>query len=449
MAVVTLFQSARQHNDALAACDVALRHAPTDDTRGMVSLRRARSLRDLGRTDAALALYTALGEHATDRQTQMLAWWEAAREAQDDSRWRDAARWFDRAHELSTGLHDGETTRVRDAPALAGLMYWLSGDRETAAERWKWGDETSTFWRAIHLRQRGDARGDSILRAQFAERPGYRFHQVAARETLGVRGWTGRVAPAGAEAGDTWLVDAVQALVGPLALPREASRVVSARDRRDPRLPAGSSNGIPDSTWRSLAAAFYESGDLAGATRAADRHQADYYGVDAGWAWQPWAYPPAFERELIAAADPRGIERALLWALARQESRFDPRAISRSNALGLAQLLPGTAREVAHELRETLSSDSLLFEPDRGLRYGAHYLKKLLKRFDGAVPVALTAYNAGPSKVRKDWRSIVDVGGWALYCEMGSNADTQEYVQNIVGFRQAYRELRPTSGAQP
>ena len=90
-----------------------------------------------------------------------------------------------------------------------------------------------------------------------------------------------------------------------------------------------------------------------------------------------------------------------------------------------------------------------MFEPDRNLRYGAHYLKKLLRRFDGEAPLALTAYNAGASKVRKDWRQIVEVGGWALYCEMASNADTQEYVRNILGFRQAYREMRPSSGAVP
>ena len=89
-----------------------------------------------------------------------------------------------------------------------------------------------------------------------------------------------------------------------------------------------------------------------------------------------------------------------------------------------------------------------MFEPDRGLRYGAHYLKKLLKRFDGAVPVALTAYNAGPGKVREDWRHIVQHGGWALYCEMAANADTQDYVRRILGFRQAYRELRPSAVAR-
>jgi soluble lytic murein transglycosylase len=163
----------------------------------------------------------------------------------------------------------------------------------------------------------------------------------------------------------------------------------------------------------------------------------------------PWAYPPAFERELATAADAADVERALLWALVRQESRFDPRAISRSNARGLTQLLSGTAHDVARGLHEPFTSDTLLYEPARSLRYGARYLRQLLDRFGGNVPVALTAYNAGAGKVRDDWREIVERGGWALYVEMAANADTQDYVRRILGFRQAYRDLRPTGGDRP
>ena len=52
-------------------------------------------------------------------------------------------------------------------------------------------------------------------------------------------------------------------------------------------------------------------------------------------------------------------------------------------------------------------------------------------------------------KVRKDWREILARGGWALYCDMAANADTQDYVRRILGFRAAYRDLRPTTGEGP
>ena len=116
---------------------------------------------------------------------------------------------------------------------------------------------------------------------------------------------------------------------------------------------------------------------------------------------------------------------------------------------GLAQLLPGTARDCARGLRERLVSDAQLFEPDRALRYGAWYLRRLLDRFEGVAPVALTAYNAGPGKVREDWRVIIARGGWALYCEMAANADTQDYVRRILGYRQAYRDLKPATADGP
>ena len=103
---------------------------------------------------------------------------------------------------------------------------------------------------------------------------------------------------------------------------------------------------------------------------------------------------------------------------------------------------------MAQQLHESFESDTLLFQPRRSLRYGARYLRQLLDRFDHNIPVALTAYNAGAGKVRHDWREIIDRGGWALYCEMAANADTQDYVRRILGYRAAYRELHPT-GSRP
>ncbi|MCE9627551.1 MAG: hypothetical protein K8R56_06520, partial [Candidatus Eisenbacteria bacterium] len=61
------------------------------------------------------------------------------------------------------------------------------------------------------------------------------------------------------------------------------------------------------------------------------------------------------------------------------------------------------------------------------------------------VAVALTGYNAGAGKVRPDWRELLARGGDMLYVEMGANADTQDYICRILGYRQAYRELRPSA----
>jgi soluble lytic murein transglycosylase len=160
------------------------------------------------------------------------------------------------------------------------------------------------------------------------------------------------------------------------------------------------------------------------------------------WALIAWAYPPAFEALVRAEArDSLGLDPALLWGLVRQESRFDPRARSRSDALGLTQLKVATAGDVAGWLREPPPDAAMLLEPARSLRYGARYLRHLLQRFDGQLPVALAAYNAGPGTIRRDWRGLLAQGGAALFCEFASNADSQDYARRILGFASAYREL--------
>lgn len=439
----------RKFEASVAASDTAVRWARTASARDRSRLERARSFRAAGRSDSALAIYRWVGRNGESGALRAIAWWECAREAQDESRWDLAARAFHLADSVGS-VHQGAQSTVRQAASLAGLMEWMAGREDAAMERWREGDDRrSRFWYAVGLRRKGDAEGDAILRLEFATRPGYDLYTIAARESLGISPMLVAPAIAVEDSIEPALVEAIAKLSGPLMLPDAAARIVAARDRNDRRLGRTPGRALSPSSWRAIAQAAYVSGDLAGATRAADRALAARSDHPDTPGWVPWAYPPAFEREVSAIADDVGIERALLWGLVRQESRFDPRAVSRSNALGLAQLLPGTARDMARELKEPLRSDSLLFEPSRALRYGARYLRKLMTRFSGAVPVALTAYNAGPGRVREDWREIVDRGGWALYVEMGSNADTQEYVRRILGYREAYRDLKPYAANLP
>ncbi len=448
--VLQLCRDARKPRAALLFADAAARRATTTDQREQLQMARARAYRDLGRPDSALKLYRRLSAGSTDTQRRTLAAWEGARESQDRSRWREAARGFDLADSLRGRLRDGGTSQVEDARSLAGLMYWLLGDTRRAEQRWRsGGGERSRFWLAISLRRRGIAEGDSILRAEFAGQPGFGLYRVAARETLGVRSWNGRALAFAPDTVAPRFAEAVVRLAGPLALPDAAARLVSARDRRDPRAPADDRRGIAPSTWHAITAASYFGGDLAGATRAADRALQAMGSDSLAWDMVPWAFPPAFEAEVKQAAVEFGIDRALLWAFTRQESRFDARAVSRSNARGLTQLLSGTARDMAKALHEPFPADTVVFEPARALRYGARYIRWLLDRFDGHVAVALTGYNAGAGKVRPDWRELIARGGDMLYVELAANADTQDYVRRILGYRQAYRELRPFTASAP
>lgn len=101
--------------------------------------------------------------------------------------------------------------------------------------------------------------------------------------------------------------------------------------------------------------------------------------------------PPPFLAMLQRAADTANISPKLLAALVWQESRWNPRAVSPKGAVGLAQLMPGTARDLGVDPHD----------PAQNLMGGARYLRYLLNEFDGDVVKALAGYNAGPGRVRR------------------------------------------------
>jgi soluble lytic murein transglycosylase-like protein len=105
-------------------------------------------------------------------------------------------------------------------------------------------------------------------------------------------------------------------------------------------------------------------------------------------------FPNAFAKEMASASELTGINSLLLQSLIKQESAFDPMALSHSDAYGLMQLLPSTARSISEvKLRRDL------FQAELNAALGAQYLKKLLERFNGNIALALAAYNAGPTRV--------------------------------------------------
>ena len=95
------------------------------------------------------------------------------------------------------------------------------------------------------------------------------------------------------------------------------------------------------------------------------------------------------------------IERALALAVSRQESSFNAAAVSPSGALGLMQLLPGTARDVAGRLGVPFIQDKLTRDPAYNVQLGSQYLAEMLQRFGGSYELALAAYNAGPNRVAR------------------------------------------------
>jgi soluble lytic murein transglycosylase len=93
-----------------------------------------------------------------------------------------------------------------------------------------------------------------------------------------------------------------------------------------------------------------------------------------------------------------GVSTDMIFAVIQAESSFDPLALSDRGAVGLMQLLPSTAREVAQELNIRWTDDSILWDPLTNIEMGTYYLRTLISRFDN-VEVALAAYNHGPNRI--------------------------------------------------
>ena len=113
------------------------------------------------------------------------------------------------------------------------------------------------------------------------------------------------------------------------------------------------------------------------------------------------------------------VDPAVALGIIRQESSFDTDAVSPAGARGLMQLMPGTAAAVARQLGATISLVALTFEPEQNMRLGTAYVRELLERYGGALPLAFAAYNAGPRRVDQwlaqygDPRGVPAVGAFA------------------------------------
>jgi soluble lytic murein transglycosylase len=142
------------------------------------------------------------------------------------------------------------------------------------------------------------------------------------------------------------------------------------------------------------------------------------------------------------------IEKALTLAITRQESEFDPYARSPSNALGMMQLLPGTAKETAKKHHIGYSKDKL-YEPQYNMTLGSHYLARMINSYDGSYVLAIAAYNAGPGNVRK-WMQRFGTPGNSVdnavnWIEKIPFAETRNYVQRVLENLQVYRHLESKS----
>ncbi len=134
----------------------------------------------------------------------------------------------------------------------------------------------------------------------------------------------------------------------------------------------------------------------------------------------------------------------LAHAITRQESQFDARIASTSNAQGLMQLLPSTAKHVANKTGLSVDPTNL-YDPETNVALGTAYLQELMGNFDGSLPLTIGSYNAGPGRMRQWLNSSMgdprgkDVDFVVDWIETIPFNETRNYVQRVLEALQLYR----------
>ncbi len=157
-------------------------------------------------------------------------------------------------------------------------------------------------------------------------------------------------------------------------------------------------------------------------------------------------FPRPFWNDLQRYARANHLDPFLVAALIRQESEFNPGAVSHANAVGLMQLLPGTGRKVARELRVRRFSTQKLLNPATNLQLGTRYFRSMVDQYNGTVEYALAAYNAGSDRVQ-GWLSEGNFPSAEEFVESIPFTETREYVQAILRNASLYRRLYAASAA--
>jgi soluble lytic murein transglycosylase len=467
-----VLSGALRNEEALVACEAAIAAAP--DERGL-QRERADVLFRMRRYSDAVAAFGALGDDdrlAVFWRARSLA--RAGRVEESLAMFERVSRGADaelaaRARFLSaTLLEDTDLPAAeaayrkveREAPAASqrsaatwriAWLAWRRGDAAAAARGFERfaanaADEgeraRGRYWLGRALQKLGRARGREELAGLAREEP---FTYYGWRAGARVDG----VAPAALSA-------AADVAAAPRGSPFGASTLPPATLRRiqilleaglDERVsvevrPLGAS--APNAATRLvLAQLLLEAGRFHLAQRLVLDYDADSLarrpapGEEALW-WMAW--PTAFDGTVERVARAHAVDPALVYAVMREESGYQPDALSVVGARGLVQIMPDTGRRLAADLGAGTFDPAELFVPERNLELGALYLSQLVARFEGRLSAAIASYNAGPEAVAR-WMAADRGRDDDEWVESIPYDQTRSYVKRVLRSVHVYRAL--------
>ncbi len=140
-------------------------------------------------------------------------------------------------------------------------------------------------------------------------------------------------------------------------------------------------------------------------------------------------FPTPHADKIMTHSDRQNLDKAWVYGLMRQESRFVTNAKSNVGAAGLMQVMPATGKWVANKIGVKLAPGDL-HNPDTNVMLGTTYMRLVLESLDNHPVLASAAYNAGPGRARK-WRDVKPLEG-AIYAETIPFSETRDYVKKVM-----------------
>jgi soluble lytic murein transglycosylase len=210
-------------------------------------------------------------------------------------------------------------------------------------------------------------------------------------------------------------------------------------------LQAGSATG-PSWEMLEIAKIYTSGGEYFRALQALKRAISGVFAMDvSALPAQYWQglFPRPWWDAMRSYSTENGLDPYLVASLIRQESEFNPSAISHANAYGLMQLLPKTGKGEAKKTGVPHYTTDKLLDPTTNIQLGTHYFRSMVDSFGGQVEYALAAYNAGADRV-SDWRSAGNYADVEEFVESIPFTETREYVQAIMRNAEVYKKVYGT-----
>lgn len=168
------------------------------------------------------------------------------------------------------------------------------------------------------------------------------------------------------------------------------------------------------------------------------RYAIDFVVSSQRWDALDYRFPLAYRSLFEQYAKESTVPLSFLYGISRQESMLNHKIKSWAGAVGLMQVMPGTARDIARKEKWQFKGVGSLTDPETNIRYGSTYLKWMLEKFDNNRVLAAAAYNAGPGRIIK-WQSTDGIyRDAAMYIECIPFEETRKYVQNVLLYDAIY-----------